>query len=34
MGSISGFIWCMYVHAHIIHMLMVAISTDTQLTLL
>lgn len=29
----SGFIWCMYVQAHIIHMLMVAMVTETQLTL-
>lgn len=33
-GSIRGFIWCMYVQAHIIHMLIVPINTDTQLTLL
>lgn len=32
-GWINGFIWCMYVHAHMIHMLTAAIITETKETL-
>lgn len=32
-GAIIGFIWCMYVQIHMIHMLSVAMNTDTMATL-
>ena len=33
MGWMMGFIWCMYVQAHMIHMLIVPMSTETIPTL-